>query len=72
MGGMAGKDVRRDKAALSSGWIRSRRKQPEQAWRRRNVCSIRIAGHELVTAKTRGAATMVAWLIAKPLPFVTL
>jgi acetate kinase len=34
--------VRRDKAALSSGCkphpaIRSRRKQPEQAWRRRNV-----------------------------------
>jgi hypothetical protein len=34
--------VRRDKAALSSGCkphpaIRSSRKQPEQAWRRRNV-----------------------------------
>ena len=36
------KGVRRDKAALSSGCkshpaIRSSRKQPEQAWRRRNV-----------------------------------
>jgi len=42
--------VRRDKAALSSGCeahpaIRSSRKQPEQAWRRRN------AGHEMVTAR---------------------
>ena len=39
---MTGKGVRRDKAALSSGCeahpaIRSSRKQPEQAWRRRNV-----------------------------------
>jgi hypothetical protein len=39
---MAGIGVRRDKAALSSGCkphpaIRSSRKQPEQAWRRRNV-----------------------------------
>jgi hypothetical protein len=38
----AGMGVRRDKAALSSGCeahpaIRSSRKQPEQAWRRRNV-----------------------------------
>ena len=39
---MAAPGVRRDKAALSSGCkphpaIRSSRKQPEQAWRRRNV-----------------------------------
>ena len=39
---MSGTGVRRDKAALSSGCkphpaIRSSRKQPEQAWRRRNV-----------------------------------
>src|SRR5262245_10073237 len=38
----SGLGVRRDKAALSSGCkphpaIRSSRKQPEQAWRRRNV-----------------------------------
>jgi hypothetical protein len=40
--GMTATGVRRDKAALSSGCkphpaIRSSRKQPEQAWRRRNV-----------------------------------
>jgi hypothetical protein len=40
--GLTANHVRRDKAALSSGCkphpaIRSRRKQPEQAWRRRNV-----------------------------------
>ena len=42
IGQMTEMGVRRDKAALSSGCkphpaIRSSRKQPEQAWRRRNV-----------------------------------
>ena len=54
--GSSAKGVRRDKAALFQ-WVqappgdRSSRKQPEQAWRERNVLKPSDSGHELVTAR---------------------